>query len=75
MRSPDNDSYQDTDSEERYRRLFETARSVVKNNHLINFSIYCGRETREQSHFNQHLPLQTRVNITEPSEIENRFEP
>ncbi len=29
MRSPDNDSYQDTDSEERYRRLFETAQDGI----------------------------------------------
>lgn len=50
-----------------------TARKVVADSHLIKFSIYCGRETREQSQFNQDLPPGTRVNITEPAEIENRL--
>lgn len=49
------------------------ARKVVADSHLIKFSIYCGRETREQSQFNQDLPPGTRVNITERAEIENRL--
>lgn len=50
-----------------------TACKVIVGSHLIKFSIYCGRETREQSQFNQELPPGTRVNITEPAEIENRL--
>lgn len=49
-----------------------TAREVSNDNHLIKFSIYCGRETREKSQFNEHLKPGTRVNITEPGEIEER---
>lgn len=50
-----------------------TVHKVVADSHLIKFSIYCGRETREKSQFNQDLPPGTRVNITEPAEIENRL--
>lgn len=50
-----------------------TARKVVVDSHLIKFSIYCGRETRERSQFNQDLLPGTRVNITGPAEIENRL--
>ncbi|WP_238552797.1 hypothetical protein, partial [Legionella oakridgensis] len=49
-----------------------TARDVSKESHLIKFSIYCGRETREKSQFNQTLKPGTRINITEPAEIEDR---
>lgn len=42
-----------------------TAKEVITSSHLIKFSIYCGRETREKSKFNQDLPLGTSVNITE----------
>ncbi|MCC5793082.1 MAG: hypothetical protein JJT82_10835 [Legionellaceae bacterium] len=49
-----------------------TAREVSSDSHLIKFSIYCGRETREQSQFNQNLKPGTRVNITEPAGIEDR---
>ena len=50
-----------------------TARKVVTDSHLIKFSIYCGRETREHSQFNQDLLPGTRVNITQPGEIEYRL--
>ena len=50
-----------------------TVRQVILDSHLIKFSIYCGRETREQSQFNQDLIPGTRVNITAPAEIETRF--
>lgn len=49
-----------------------TAREVTKNSHLIKFSIYCGRETRENSQFNQNLKPGTIVNITESADIEDR---
>ncbi len=49
-----------------------TAREVSSNDLLIRFSIYCGRETREKSQFNERLKPGTLVNITEPGEIENR---
>ena len=49
-----------------------TAREVSSDSHLIKFSIYCGRETREKSQFNQSLRPGTRVNITESAEIEDR---
>ncbi len=52
-----------------------TARDVVMDGPLIKFSIYCGRETREQTQFNQDLRPGTRVNITEPAGIENRLNP
>lgn len=42
-----------------------TAKEVVMDSHLLKFSIYCGRETRERTQFNQDLPLGTGVNITE----------
>lgn len=42
-----------------------TAKEVMTDSHLIKFSIYCGRETRAKSPFNQDLPLGTKVNITE----------
>lgn len=49
-----------------------TAREVSSDSHLIKFSIYCGRETREKSQFNEYLKPGVRVNITEPGEIEDR---
>jgi hypothetical protein len=52
-----------------------TARKVVADGHLIKFSIFCGWETRVQSQFNQNLSPGTRVNITQPAEIENRLGP
>lgn len=51
-----------------------TAREVVKESHLTKFSIYCGKETREKSQFNQDLPQGISINLTEPAEIENRLE-
>lgn len=49
-----------------------TAREVSNDSFLIKFSIYCGRETREKSQFNERLKPGTRVNITEPGEIADR---
>ncbi|KTD57393.1 hypothetical protein Lsan_2576 [Legionella santicrucis] len=49
-----------------------TAREVSRESHLIKFSIYCGRETRDTSNFNQNLKPGTRINITEAGEIEDR---
>lgn len=49
-----------------------TAREVSSDELLIKFSIYCGRETREKSQFNERLKPGTRVNITEPGAIEDR---
>lgn len=46
-----------------------TAREVKPENHLLKFSIYCGRETRENSQFNQDLQPNTQVNLTAPAEI------
>lgn len=51
-----------------------TAREIEANSFLLQFSIYCGRETRRHSEFNQYLPLGTRVNITEAADIEHRLE-
>ncbi len=49
-----------------------TVREVSNDDFLIRFSIYCGRETREKSQFNERLKPGTRVNITEPGEIADR---
>lgn len=50
-----------------------TAREVFNNdNHLIKFSIYCGRETRENTQFNQNLKPGTSVNFTERAGVEDR---
>ncbi|MGQ3889066.1 hypothetical protein ACQUW5_08545 [Legionella sp. CNM-1927-20] len=46
-----------------------TAREVVKENNLVKFSIYCGRETQESTQFNATLKPDTQVNITEPAKI------
>lgn len=49
-----------------------TAREVSRDSFLIKFSIYCGRETREKSQFNERLKPGTQINITEPGAIEDR---
>lgn len=49
-----------------------TAKEVKSDGLLIKFSIYCGRETRENTQFNQHMLPGTQVNFTEAAEIENR---
>jgi riboflavin synthase alpha subunit len=49
-----------------------TAREVSTTSHVLKFSIYCGRETRENSQFNQNLQRGTRVNLTEPAVIADR---
>lgn len=46
-----------------------TAREVIIANDLITFSVYCGRETREHSAFNQNLTVGTVVDITEGAAI------
>ncbi|WP_019217761.1 hypothetical protein [Legionella tunisiensis] len=49
-----------------------TAREVSSADLLLKFSIYCGRETREESQFNERLNPGSRINITEPGEIVDR---
>lgn len=49
-----------------------TARDVLKEDGLIKFSIYCGRETREKTQFNERLPSGTQVNISEAAAIVDR---
>ena len=49
-----------------------TAMNVAIIGKMIKFSIFCGKETREQTHFNRDLAVGTRVNITEPhQEVQN----
>ncbi|MBA3537145.1 MAG: hypothetical protein H0T84_11135 [Tatlockia sp.] len=49
-----------------------TAKEISHENNWIKFSIYCGRETRENTQFNQNLKPETQVNITESAAIEDR---
>lgn len=46
-----------------------TAKHVLTETNLVKFSIYCGRETRENSQFNENLQPDTQVNITESAEV------
>jgi len=48
-----------------------TVRDISTDSHLIKFSIFCGRETRDKSQFNQSLKPGTRINCTEPGNIED----
>ena len=41
-----------------------TAKEVTKTSHLVKFSIYCGKDTRDKTNINQLLPLDTFVNFT-----------
>ena len=49
-----------------------TARDDSHESYLIRFSIYCGRETQGKTRFNNDLEPGTKVNVTEPAEIEDR---
>jgi riboflavin synthase alpha subunit len=46
-----------------------TAKEVKSETHLLGFSIYCGRETREHTQFNKNLQPNTQINLTAPSEV------
>jgi riboflavin synthase alpha subunit len=46
-----------------------TVKEVKSESNLLKFSIYCGRETREHTQFNQNLPANTQVNLTAAAEV------
>ena len=46
-----------------------TVQEVKRESDLIKFSIYCGRETREKTRFNEKLPKDTLINFNEPAAV------
>jgi len=46
-----------------------TAKEVNKTADLVKFSIYCGRETREKTIFNEKLPLNSLINVNEAAAV------
>ena len=49
-----------------------TVKEISHERNLIKFSIYCGKETRENTQFNQDLESGTLINITEAAAIVDR---
>ncbi len=50
-----------------------TAQNVTKEDGWTKFSIFCGQETREKTKFNERLPCNSKINLTEGAAVIKRL--